>query len=86
MIRDWCFNTIPDTLFEFYPGKRTLQPLLILQHLKMLHTNCKAGHHCYTLRLLTSNKLRSTSQPLLILKTCCTETAKRVITVIHCVY
>ncbi len=34
MIQDWCIqhNMIPDTQYGFYPGRSTLQALLILTH------------------------------------------------------
>jgi len=36
MIQDWCIqhNKIPETPYIFYPGRRTLQPLFILRHIK----------------------------------------------------
>eukprot|EP00983_Pelagomonas_calceolata_P058517 1145524-Pelagomonas_calceolata.AAC.2 len=36
MNQDWCsqHNKIPDTQFDFYHGRSTLQPLFILRHLR----------------------------------------------------
>jgi len=45
MIQNWCiqYSKIPDTQYNFYPGRSIFRPLFILQHLKHAAQNMQSG-------------------------------------------